>query len=184
MESIKIEAKRIQLDMLKEDAKALEKVLEAKLSNFVNEEETRNNARKMEAIKQMNITLKTLSYRDQQIMEKLRKECINLTDTNNALKDKIERLNIHDNINEDINDIKSELETMNEAAKGLAIEVEVDRGMMTTARNKFTDAIFMKTSRLDPHSFSMEFEEYNGEATTCNADYFEIQIKSNNKKQN
>ena len=28
----------------------------------------------------------------------------------------------------------------------------------------------------------MEFEEYNGEATTCDADYFEIQIKSNNKK--
>ena len=61
-----------------------------------------------------------------------------------ALKGKIERLNIHANINEDIIDIKSELETMNEAAKGLDIQVEVDRGMMTTARNKFTDAIFMK----------------------------------------
>ena len=70
---------------------------------------------------------------------------------------------------------------MNEAAKGLDIQVEVDRGMMTTARNKFTYAIFMKTSRLDPHSFSMEFEEYSGEETTCDADYSEIKIKSNNK---
>ena len=121
MESIKIEAKRIQLDLFKKDVQTLEKVLEEKLSMFVKEEETRNNARKMEAIKQMNITLKTLSFRDQQIVEKLRKEYINLTDTNKALKDKIERLNIHANINEDIIDIKSELETMNEAAKSLDV---------------------------------------------------------------
>ena len=47
MESLKIEAKRIQLDLLKEDAKTLEKVLEEKLSKFVKEEETRNNARKI-----------------------------------------------------------------------------------------------------------------------------------------
>ena len=65
MESLKIEAKRIQLDLLKEDAKTLEKVLEKKLSKFVKEEETRNNARKIEAIKQMNTILTTLSYRDQ-----------------------------------------------------------------------------------------------------------------------
>ena len=86
-------------------------------------------------------------------MEKLRKECTTLTDTNKALKGKIERLNIHDDINKDIIDIKSELETNNEDAKGLYIQVEVDRGMMTTARNKFTDAIFMKTSRSDPQFF-------------------------------
>ena len=117
-------------------------------------------------------------------MEKIREECITLTDTNKALKGKIEKLKIHENINEDIIDIKSELETLKKAQKGIDIQVEVDRGMMTTARNKFTDAIFMKTSRLDPHSFSMEFEEHSGEETTCDADYFEIKIKSNNKKQN
>ena len=72
----------------------------------------------------MNIILQTLSYRDQHIVEKIREECITLTDTNKALKGKIERLNIHANINEDIIDIKSELETMNEAAKGLDIQVE------------------------------------------------------------
>ena len=127
MESLQIEAKRIQLDLFKEDVQTLEKVLEEKLSMFVKEEETRNNARKLEAIKQMKIILKTLSYRDQQIVEKMREECNTLTDTNKALKGKIERLNIHANINEDIIDIKSQLETMCEAAKGLDIEVEVDR---------------------------------------------------------
>ena len=45
-------------------------------------------------------------------MEKIREECITLTDTNKALKGKIEKLNIHENINEDIIDIKSELETI------------------------------------------------------------------------
>ena len=92
------------------------------------------------------------------------------------MKDKIEKkLNIHENINDDIIDIKSELEAITEAEKGLDIQVEVDRGMMTTARNKFTYGIFMKTSRLDPHSFfSMEFEEYSGEETTGDANYFEI----------
>ena len=138
MESLKIEAKRIQLDLLKEDVKTLEKTLEEKLSKFSKEEETRNNTRKHEALKQINIILKTLSYHDQKVMEKIREECITLTDTNKALKGKIEKLNIHENINEDIIDIKSELETIKEAQKGLDIQVEVDRGMMTTTRNMFT----------------------------------------------
>ena len=68
--------------------------------------------------------MKTLSYRDQQILEKIREECLTLTDTNTALKGKIERLNINANIIDDIIDIKSVLETMNEAAKGLDIQVE------------------------------------------------------------
>ena len=45
-------------------------------------------------------------------MEKIREVCITLTDTNKALKGKIEKLKIHENINEDIIDIKSELETI------------------------------------------------------------------------
>ena len=62
--SSKIEAKRIQLDLLKEDAKTLEQVLEEKLSKFVKEEETINNARKIEAIKQMsNNNIKKQNYK-------------------------------------------------------------------------------------------------------------------------
>ena len=136
MESLKIEAKRIQLDLLKEDVKTLEKTLEEKLSKFSKEEETRNNTRKLEALKQINIILKTFSYHDQKVMGNIREECITLTDTNKALKGKIEKLNIHENINEDI--LKSELETIKEAQKGLDIQVKVDRGMMTTTRNMFT----------------------------------------------
>ena len=86
MESLKIEAKRIQLDLLKEDVKTLEKTLEEKLSKFSKEEETRNNTRKHEALKQINIILNPFSYHDQKVMGNIREECITLTDTNKALK--------------------------------------------------------------------------------------------------
>ena len=89
---------------------------------------------------------------------------------------------IDDDIEEDIMTITSDRQALKEASKNIEIKVEVDKGMMTTARNKLIDAIFMKTPKLDPHSFAIEFEEYNGETTTFDADYFEVKIKSINPK--
>ena len=152
------------------------------MTTVVEEEDVRNNARKTAAIKQLNEVLKTLNDQDKKVVEKLKDECNLLTNANEAMKNQIEMLSIDDDIEEDIMTITSDLQALKEASKNIEIKVEVDKGMMTTARNKLIDAIFMKTPKLDPHSFAIEFEEYNGEKTTFDADYFEVKIKSINPK--
>ena len=70
MESLKREAKQIQLDLLKEDFENKKVTLEKRVATVVEEEDVRNNAKKTAAIKQLNEVLKTLNDQDKKVVEK------------------------------------------------------------------------------------------------------------------